>query len=369
MTTLASVIALGAAQPPPTPIPPVPPAPGGSCAVWDAGCQAGQIAQTGFQSLVAEIARGTGEFVVSATTWWITTPSVDPLDPAVGHAQSVLQPLSLVILVGSILAQAIRMMISRKGDPLVQVLLGLVRYAVTAGLGLTLLHAALTAGDALATGILNDAPAKFARLLQAMLLANPTNLWGVLLLSNIATVLAVVQWLLMELRQAGLLVLAAMLPLAASGSLNRATRAWLDRLIGWLLAIVAYKPAAAFIYYLGFSYLSPRAGAPGELGTILTGVLILGLAVVAMPVLLKFFSWSGTQIGGAGGSGSGTLAAAGAVALARAGRGPAIDRGAALAAAAGPAGATVAAAGAAAAAGRGAVNQLTGAPRPGGGQP
>ena len=201
-------------------------------------------------------------------------------------------------------------------------LLGLVRYAVTAGLGLTVLHAALTAGDALATGILDDAPAKFAQLLQAMLLANPTNLWGVLLLSNIATVLAVVQWLLMELRQAGLLVLAAMLTLAASGSLNRATRAWLDRLIGWLLAIVAYKPAAAFIYYLGFSYLSPRAGAPGDLGTILTGVLVLGLAVVAMPVLLKFFSWSGTQLGGSGGSGSGTLAAAGAVALARAGRGP-----------------------------------------------
>ena len=335
--------------------------------MWDAGCQAGQIAQTGFQSLVAEIARGTGEFVVSATTWWITTPSVDPLDPAVGHAQTVLQPLSLAILVGSILAQAIRMMISRKGDPLVQVLLGLVRYAVTAGLGLTVLHAALTAGDALATGILDDAPAKFAQLLQAMLLANPTNLWGVLLLSNIATVLAVVQWLLMELRQAGLLVLAAMLTLAASGSLNRATRAWLDRLIGWLLAIVAYKPAAAFIYYLGFSYLSPRAGAPGELGTILTGVLILGLAVVAMPILLKFFSWSGTQIGGSGGSGSGTLAAAGAVALARAGRGPAIDRGAALGAtaAAGPAGATVAAAGAAAAAGRGAVNQFTGPHPPG----
>jgi len=55
-------------------------------------------------------------------------------------------------------------------------------------------------------------------------------------------VLAVVQWLLMELRQAGLLVVAAMLTLAASGSLNRATRAWLDRLIGERFAIIAYKP-------------------------------------------------------------------------------------------------------------------------------
>ena len=353
MTTVTSVIATNIAQPPLTPVPATP---GPSCAAWDAGCQAGQIAQTGFQSLVAEIARGTGQFVVSATTWWTTTPSVDPLDPAVGHAQTLLQPLSLTILVGSILAQAIRMMISRKGDPLVQVLLGLVRYAVTTGLGLTILHAALRAGDALATGILDDAAAKFALLMQAMLLANPTNLWGVLLLS-------------LDRDGAGGRAVAAdgAAPGRAAGAGGDAAPGrvrvaepghpgWLDRLIGWLLAIVAYKPAAAFIYYLGFSYLSPRAGAPGNLGTILTGVMVLRLAVVAMPVLLKFFSWSGTQIGGSGGSGSGTLAAAGAVALARAGRGPGVDRGAALTAAAGPAGAPSRRPVRLAAAGRGAVN-------------
>ena len=45
------------------------------------------------------------------------------------------------------------------------------------------------------------------------------------------------------------------------------------------------------------------------------------------------------------------------------------DQFVALTAAAGPVGATVAAAGAATAAGRGAVNQFTGAPRPGGGRP
>ena len=356
-----------------------------ACQPWDAGCQAGQLAQTGFQALVAEIARGTGEFIVTTTTWWTTTPSVDPLDPAVGHAQSLLQPVTTAVLVGSILVQAIRMILSRKADPLAQVALGLLRYALTAGLGLTVLHYALAAGDALATRILDDAPNRFAKTLQAMLMANPSSLWIILLLSSIATVLSVVQWLLMALRQAGLLVLAAMLTLAASGSLNRATRGWLDRLFGWLLAIVVYKPAAAFVYYLGFSYLSPRTGTPGNVGTVITGVLVLGLAVVAMPVLLKFFSWSGTQIGGSGGSGSGALAAAGAIALARAGRAPtdrtaALDaaptgpsgaaaastRGMAARAATGPVGAAVTAA---AAAGRGAANQFTGRPPTGGSTP
>jgi type IV secretion system protein TrbL len=70
----------------------------------------------------------------------------------------------------------------------------------------------------------------------------PTNLWATLVLSFIAALLAIIQWTLMALCQAGLLVLAAMVPLAASASLIRATRGWLDRLMGWLLAIAAYKP-------------------------------------------------------------------------------------------------------------------------------
>ena len=73
--------------------------------------------------------------------------------------------------------------------------------------------------------------------------------------------LSLVQWLLMALRQAGLLVLAAMLPLAASGP-----RAWLYRLLSWLGAMVAYKPAAAFIYYLGFTYLSSTSGTQAGAG-------------------------------------------------------------------------------------------------------
>ena len=72
-----------------------------------------------------------------------------------------------------------------------------------------------------------------------------------LLFSVVALVLAMIQWVLMAFREAGLLVLAAMLPLAAAGP-----RAWLNRLLAWLLAIVVYKPGAAFIYYIGFSYLS-----------------------------------------------------------------------------------------------------------------
>ena len=84
----------------------------------------------------------------------------------------------------------------------------------------------------------------------------------------------------MALRQAGLLVLAAMLPLAASGSLTRSTRGWLDKMIVWLIAMVAYKPAAAFIYYHRLLlHVLPGRQRAGNIATMLTGIMVLLLAV------------------------------------------------------------------------------------------
>ncbi|MDN5855836.1 MAG: hypothetical protein L0K86_23950 [Actinomycetia bacterium] len=135
---------------------------------------------------------------------------------------------------------------------------GLIRFAVVSALGLVALQIALRAGDALATQLLDGAAGNFALLMEDVLVDGDAT-FLVLLVSLIAAVLSLVQWVLMAMRQAGLLVLAAMLPLAASGSLTRSTRGWLDKLLVWLLAMVAYKPAAAFIYYIGFSYLSSPA--------------------------------------------------------------------------------------------------------------
>ena len=302
------------------------------CGALDLGCQAGQAIGSAFEGIAADVARGAAELVVSWAAWWAETDSVDPRDNAVLAAQRATRPVIVVVLVGAILVQAIRLMLSRKGEPLVLVATGLIRYAVVSALGLTTLHIALQAGDALAADLLDGAVGNFAQLMQDLLTNGEGDaVFLILLMSVLAAVLSVVQWVLMAMRQAGLLVLAALLPLAASGSLTRSTRGWLDKLLVWLMAMVVYKPAAAFIYYIGFSYLSsPSAARGGYVGTMLTGIMVLLLAVIAMPVLLKFFSWSGTQVGGGGGGGSGFLGAVGAVAMSRdPGRG-AVDRATAM---------------------------------------
>ncbi|WP_300017776.1 hypothetical protein [Pseudonocardia sp.] len=304
--------------------------PAQECGTFDLGCQTGQAIGSAFQGIVAEVARGAAELVVTTATWWVETDSIDPRDPAVAAAQDATRELILIILVGSVLVQSIRIILSRKGEPLVMVATGLIRFAVVSALGLVALEIALRAGDALASQLLDGAASNFALLMEDVLVDGDAT-FLVLLVSLIAAVLSLVQWVLMAMRQAGLLVLAAMLPLAASGSLTRSTRGWLDKIMVWLLAMVAYKPAAAFIYYIGFSYLSsPNAAHAGNAGTMITGIMVLLLAVIAMPVLLKFFAWSGTQIGGGSGGGSGFLGAAGAVAMSQGyGRG-AVDRAAAM---------------------------------------
>ncbi|MBW0113829.1 hypothetical protein [Pseudonocardia abyssalis] len=306
-------------------------APSQECGTFDLGCQAGAAIGSAFEGIVAEVARSTAELVVTTATWWVETESVDPLDPAVVAAQGMTRDLVLIMLVGGVLAQSIRLILSRKGEPVVMVATGLLRYAVVSALGLVTLQSALRAGDVVAARLLDGAASNFALLMQDVLLEGDST-FLVLLVSLIAAVLSLVQWVLMAMRQAGLLVLAAMLPLAASGSLTRSTRGWLDRLLVWLIAMVAYKPAAAFVYYIGFSYLSsPSASDDGNVATMITGIMVLLLAVIAMPVLLKFFSWTGTQIGGGGGSGSGFLGAAGAVAMNNGyGRAASVERAAAV---------------------------------------
>lgn len=347
-----------------TPVPlPIPVSPGvaaQNCGTFDLSCHVGAAAGSVFDSLVGQVAQGAAQLVVTMSSWWITTDSVNPQDSAVLAAQGATRYLIGAILVGSVLVQAVRLIISRKAEPLFTVVTGLVRFAAVSALGLVVLQAALRAGDAFATSILNGAANNFAFLMRDLLTGDHTEVstFVVFLVALIAAVAAVVQWMLMMIRQAGLLVLAALLPLAAAGSLNRSTRGWLNKLGSWLIALVIYKPAAAFIYYIGFSYLSsPASNQPGSVSTMLTGCVVLLLAVVAMPALLRFFAWTGTQIGG-GGGGSGVLGAAGAAAMSQSYRGSrAVNRAAATEAsgpASGPAGATAAArAGAGAGAGVG----------------
>jgi len=116
----------------------------------------------------------------------------------------------------------------------------------------------------------------------------------------------------MLFRQASLVILAGVLPLAAAGTLTPATRGWFKKVTGWMLALIFYKPAAAAVYAAAFTLTGTGTG----VRAILMGFAMVGLSLLALPVLMRLFTWTTGQITEtAGGGGFLQTAMSGTVAL------------------------------------------------------
>ena len=277
------------------------------CDALDLTCAATQVAASAFDSIVASAGKAAAEMIGNAMTFWVGTETVNPDSPAVQNLQRYTVPVSAVILTGSVMVQGIRMMFSRKKDPLVSAAVDLIRYAVVSAIGLTTLALGVQAADAMAQSLIDQGINGYAERMKVVFgqgIVTGGGAFELLLLALIGFLLGMLQWLLAFFRTAGLLVLAAMLTLAA-------TRAeWMKRIVPWALTLVAYKPMAAMIYVIGFGLM----GDGQDVSTRLTGLMVLALAAVAMPAMMRFFAWSGGAA--AGGSGVGGALAGGAMGIA-----------------------------------------------------
>ena len=121
----------------------------------------------------------------------------------------------------------------------------------------------------------------------------------VVVLGIVAIVLSALQALLMLFRQGALVVLAGALPLAAAGTLTPATRPWFKKVTGWMMALIFYKPCAAAVYAAAFT----MAGTGKNLTTILAGLAMIALSLVALPALMRFFTWTTGQVENSSGGG------------------------------------------------------------------
>ena len=285
------------------------------CGLLDLTCRAGNAATSVFEQIAQAAAQAAVTVIGSAMTWWLHTPSVDPDSAAIHHLQQDLTPVVALILVASILTQCLRMVLTRKKDPALNIGLGLLRYVVTTAVALSLLAVVLKAGDDFAAWLARDAVGQFAERMKGLLTSQllAANPFLQIVLAGWALLLGAVQWLLGLLREGGILVFAAVLPLAAAGGMNEATKPMLPRIISPLAALVFYKPIAAIIYTIGFELI----GTGQDLSTIFTGLVVLVLASVAMPAMMRFFAFTQVQMSsGSGVSGALAAGATGAASLA-----------------------------------------------------
>jgi hypothetical protein len=209
-------------------------------------------------------------------------------------------PITALVAVLGILWQAITMVITRKGEPLLTVLKGLFSVALWGVVGIAGTQLALRAGDSYSYWILQQAI--FGDSL------NPTNDLGealasmsagesytavlVLLLLQVPFFLVtLMQILLMIFREGAVVVLAGQLQLAAAGAFSKLTSGWLAKVTGWMLALLAYKPVAASIYAVAFALMGDG------IRNLVMGLAVMIMALIAMPALMKMFNWSVGAIG------------------------------------------------------------------------
>nr|WP_152332244.1 hypothetical protein [Micromonospora purpureochromogenes] len=225
-------------------------------------------------------------------------------------------PMTILILVGGLVWQGITIVVSRRGEPLLQAVRGVWNTALWGSVGVASTHLVLKAGDSYSMWLLNEALFKqsneppneaMTTALGGVLLPGAAVAPFVMILVGIVVILAaVVQTILMVFREGSVVILAGLLQLAAAGSVTRGTSQWLHKTLGWSLALALYKPAAVSVYATSFVMMR------GNGRDWLMGLGMLALSVIALPALMKFFT---TFTGGVASAGGGLgMAGAGAAA-------------------------------------------------------
>ena len=232
----------------------------------------------------------------------------------------------------SVIIGGIRMAWEQRAQPGKDLIQSLITLLVVSGTGLAVMSLAVSAADQFSVWILNGATdcdvsaggvsqcfgTNIASMIALTSLA-PVGVIGVLILGSVALILAYVQIALMIVRGGLLVILAGVLPLAASFTNTQMGKQWFGKVVGWAIAFILYKPAAALIYAAAFSLTGTDAfqADDGGIWSILTGLALMILALLALPALLKFVApmtgvmgggTAGVAIAGAAGGAAGDMA-------------------------------------------------------------
>jgi hypothetical protein len=247
---------------------------------------------------------------------------------AVGFLQNSLWFYVGGLAVLSVIVGGIRMVWEQRAQPGKDLIQSLLTLVVVSGAGLAILALAVTAADSFSVWVLNNATdcdvsvggdsQCFGTNVAAMIalsVQSPIGLIGVLILGALALLMVFVQVALMVVRGGLLVILAGVLPLAASFTNTQMGKQWFGRIIGWTLAFVLYKPAAALIYAAAFQLVGTDAFQDdgGGLWSILTGMSLMLMALIALPALLRFVAPMTAAVAGAGVSGMAVAGAVGAM--------------------------------------------------------
>jgi hypothetical protein len=286
--------------------------PGGSAAVGAAtgGSSGGLLALIAdpMASAAEGLLKTLGAFWMNVGTPQLTGQGT-PVTTITGDTQWIVN----LVAVGCILAAAARLAIRRRSEPTRVMLTGLVRLVFVTAAATVIVQAAGWLGDQWSAGLMNSAHLGTNGWSTAISVTALAGAFGggdgVLLIVALLLILSsLIQLMLMVLRVGLLIVLTGTLPLAAAASMCEWGESWWRKHVGWLVAWLLYKPAAALLFASAFALTNGKS-----LTEVLAGWMLLVLSVLILPALLRLVVPLTAALGATSGGGL-ALAATGALA-------------------------------------------------------
>lgn len=225
--------------------------------------------------------------------------------------------LTLTIFTLAIIVAGLRMAWERRATPVQELLKAMLTFVVVCGCGTAAVQVLVEWSDAFSLDVVNSALGGDSFSTAVMNLMNTQNDRGstagitsylmAILLAQMATFASLIQIVLMLIRSAMLVILGATLPLAAAATNTEIGKAWFKKCCAWTLGFIAYKPAAALIYAAAIKLKDEdMLGSGSGLTQSLTALMMMLLAILALPALLRFAVPVTAAVGG-GSAGMGAV--------------------------------------------------------------
>ncbi|WP_372447762.1 hypothetical protein [Pseudarthrobacter albicanus] len=274
------------------------------------------------------------QMVTTLSTFWVSMPTanlatgdgVTP-SPVVGFVNSELGYWTLALAVLSVILGGTRMIWEQRGAPLKDLLRSLLTLTLVSGLGLAVISILVIAADAFSASIIDRATdgRGFASAMNILILTNQTGVgvFILIILGLVGLIASLVQIVLMIVRGGMLVILAGILPTTAAFTNTEMGRQWFQKAVGWTIAFILYKPAAAIVYAVAFKLMGSSTGSNVLLGSI-TGFALMIVALLALPALMRFVTPMVGAVASGSGGGAGAMVGAmatGAVSMGRSGSG------------------------------------------------
>jgi type IV secretion system protein TrbL len=276
---------------------------------------AGQAAGGVFDAAAERLADGFATAIQLMVTFWtdVDVPGLSTSSGPVAELRANTAWLSAFVAVLSVLVCAARLAVTRSSRPAGEAFKGLLILVVASGSGVAAVNALVVFGDAYSGWVLDrSTDGQLGQRLAALSTVGDAAGLGaglILVVALLGMFASVAQIGLMLVRVGVVTILAGLLPLAAAGTGTQTGMEFFKRVVAWLLAFVAYKPAAATVYASAFLLIGDGKDAT----SVLSGLFLLILSIVALPALLRLVTpVVGAAVAAGAGAGGG-LAAAGMV--------------------------------------------------------